>query len=64
VLDAYRAEATRRANFELHVFPGVLHGFMFPGNPKAFSASTRTFATERALAILAGLRDDALRQAS
>jgi carboxymethylenebutenolidase len=64
VLDAYRAEAARRANFELHVFPGVLHGFMFPGNPKAFSASTRAFSMERALAILAGLRDDALRHAS
>jgi hypothetical protein len=37
---------------------------MFPGNPKAFSASTRAFSMERALAILAGLRDDALRHAS
>jgi hypothetical protein len=53
-----------KQNLELHVFPGVLHGFMFPGNPKAFSTSTREFAIGRALAILAGLKDDSLRQAS
>ena len=64
VLEAYRELAGRTQNLGLHVFPGVLHGFMFPGNPKAFSASTRAFAIERALAILAGLRDGALRQAS
>jgi hypothetical protein len=35
----------------------VLHGYMMPGNPEAFSAETRKFSMERALAILAGLRD-------
>ena len=63
VREAYRALAARAQNLELHVFPGVLHGFMFPGNPKAFSASTREFAIGRALAILAGLKDDSLRRA-
>jgi carboxymethylenebutenolidase len=64
VREAYRALAARTKNFALHVFPGVLHGYMFPENQKAFSASTRAFSMERALAILAGLRDEALRQAS
>ncbi len=64
VLEAYRAATARMPNLELHVFPGVLHGFMFPGNPQAFSAATRAFAMARALAILAGLRDGARRQAS
>jgi carboxymethylenebutenolidase len=64
VQEAYRAEATRRPNLDLHIFPGVLHGYMFPGNPKAFSATTRAFSMERALAILDGLKGKSLRQAS
>ena len=64
VLDAYRALAARLENLELHVFPDVLHGYMFPGNPKAYSASTREFSVKRALAMLAALRDEPLRQAS
>ena len=64
VLDAYRALAARLENLELYVFPDVLHGYMFPGNPKAYSASTREFSLKRALAMLAALRDEPLRQAS
>lgn len=56
VLETYRALAARRKNFELHVFPGVLHGYMMPGNPKAFDADKRAFSMARALAILDGLR--------
>jgi carboxymethylenebutenolidase len=56
VLDAYRAVPARMPNVEVHVFPGVLHGFMMPWNAKAFSPHTRQFAMGRALAILAGLR--------
>jgi len=41
---------------ELHVFPGVLHGYMMPGNAKAFDRPTREFSMARALAILDGLR--------
>jgi carboxymethylenebutenolidase len=65
VLDAYRAVPARMKNVEVHVFPGVLHGYMMPWNTKAFSAPTREFSMGRALAILDGLRGEArLRQAS
>jgi carboxymethylenebutenolidase len=64
VRDAYQAEAARMPNLDLHVFPGVLHGYMFPDNPKAFSATTRAFSMARALAILDGLKEKSLRQAS
>jgi len=65
VLDAYRGVPARMTNVAVHIFPGVLHGYMMPGNAKAFSPSTRMFSIERALAILDGLRGEAgLRQAS
>jgi carboxymethylenebutenolidase len=65
VLDAYRAVPVRHPNVEVHIFPGVLHGFMMPWNTKAFSAPTREFVMGRALALLGALRDDAaLRRAS
>jgi carboxymethylenebutenolidase len=56
VLDAYRGAAARMKNLELHIFPGVLHGYMMPDNAKAFDRKTRDFSMERALAILEGLR--------
>jgi carboxymethylenebutenolidase len=56
VLETYCAIAARRKNFELHVFPGVLHGYMMPGNSKAFDAEKRAFTMARTLAILGGLR--------
>lgn len=59
VLDAYRALAARRKNVELHVFPGVLHGYMMPGNAKAFDGKSRAFSMARALAILQALRSAA-----
>ena len=40
----------------VHIFPGILHGYMMPGNATAFDARTREFSMARALAILAGLR--------
>ena len=55
VLDAYRAVPARMPNVEVHIFPGVLHGYMMPWNTKAFSAETRAFTMGRALAILDGL---------
>ena len=53
-------------NVEVHIFPGVLHGYMMPWNAKAFSAETRAFTMGRALAILDGLsgEGDRLRRAS
>ena len=66
VLDAYRAVPARMPNVEVHIFPGVQHGYMMPGSPAAFSAPTRAFSMQRALAILDGLRGakSPLRQAS
>jgi carboxymethylenebutenolidase len=55
VLDAYRSTAARVKNLELHVFPGVEHGYMMPES-KAFDRSTRDFSMQRSLAILEGLR--------
>jgi carboxymethylenebutenolidase len=58
VLAAYRGVPARMPNVEVHVFPGVLHGYMMPGNAKAFHPQTRAFSMGRALAILAGLRGE------
>ena len=63
VLDAYRGAASRMKNLELHVFPGVLHGYMMPDNVKAFHRETRDFSMARALAILDGLRSGEAGQA-
>jgi carboxymethylenebutenolidase len=68
VLAAYRAMPSGMPNVEVHVFPGVQHGYMMPWNTKAFSQPTRDFSMARALAILNGLRGaderQTLRQAS
>jgi carboxymethylenebutenolidase len=65
VLDAYRKVPARMKNVEVHIFPGILHGYMMRWNTKAFSQPTRDFTMERALAILDGLRGEReLRQAS
>ena len=68
VLEAYRAVPGRMKNVEVHIFPGVLHGYMMRENPKAFSQSTYEFSMQRALAILQGLRgagsEEPLRKAS
>jgi carboxymethylenebutenolidase len=66
VLDAYRKVPARMKNVEVHIFPGVLHGYMMRANTKAFSQETYDFTMARALAILDGLRaeEPALRRAS
>ncbi len=64
VQEAYRGVPARMKNVEVHIFPGVLHGYMMPWNEKAFSAPTRKFSMGRALALLDGLRGQKLRQAS
>jgi carboxymethylenebutenolidase len=56
VVDAYRAVAARQTNIEVHVFPGIVHGYMLPHSPDAFDAKSRAFSMARALAILDGLR--------
>lgn len=55
LLAAYRTVAL--PSVEVHVFPGVEHGYMMPSG-KAFDAKARTFAIERALAILNRLRGE------
>jgi carboxymethylenebutenolidase len=56
VQKAYRAVPSRMKNVGVHIFPGVLHGYMMQGNPKAFHRETYDFSMARALAILDGLR--------
>jgi carboxymethylenebutenolidase len=56
VQEAYRAVPGRMKNVEVHIFPGVLHGYMMRDNPKAFHQETYKFSMARALAILGGLR--------
>ena len=41
---------------ELHIFPGVQHGYMMRGSPKAFDPRAREFSMTRAVAILDGFR--------
>jgi carboxymethylenebutenolidase len=55
VLDAYRALAARMKNVEVHVFPGVEHGYMMK-DAKAYDAKSYAFSMHRALAILSALR--------
>jgi carboxymethylenebutenolidase len=56
VLEAYRGVPARMKNVQVHIFPGVQHGYMMRGNPKAFDPSTYDFSMGRALAILEALR--------
>jgi carboxymethylenebutenolidase len=56
VLDAYRGIPPRMKSVEVHIFAGVLHGYMMRGNPKAFHQVTHDFSMARALAILDDLR--------
>jgi len=58
VLDAYRYATLRMKNLKLHIFPGVLHGYMMPENVKAFDRKTRKFSMERSFEILDGLRSE------
>jgi carboxymethylenebutenolidase len=56
VLKAYRAVPARMQNVEVHVFPGVQHGYMMRGNTKAFDEKAYDFSMQRTLALLEGLR--------
>jgi carboxymethylenebutenolidase len=56
VQEAYREAAKRVRNLELHIFPGVQHGYMMRGSPKAYDAKTYDFSMGRALALLASLK--------
>jgi len=54
------------SNVELHIFPGIKHGYMMPDAGAAYDAKTREFSFARAFAILDGLRGggERLRKAS
>jgi carboxymethylenebutenolidase len=56
VLEAYRKASADLRNLDLHVFPGVQHGYMMPQGEKVFDANVRAFSMGRALGVLAGLR--------
>ena len=68
VLDAYRPIPSRMKNVEVHIFPGVEHGYMMRAAGPAFDAKTREFSMARTNAILDRLRSGSappkLRQAS
>ncbi len=68
VQQAYRQVPAKMPNVEVHIFPGVLHGYMMKESPKAFDQKTRDFTMGRAFSILEGLRGkaqpDAMRKAS
>jgi carboxymethylenebutenolidase len=51
----YRAVPARHKNVDVHIIPGVKHGYMMKDNPEAFDAPTRELTMGRALAILGGL---------
>jgi carboxymethylenebutenolidase len=55
VLDTYRDVPSRMRNVEVHVFPGVLHGYMMRGSPRAFEPAARDFSMARAKTILEDL---------
>jgi len=59
---AYRGVPSRMKNVEVHIFPGVLHGYMMRGNAKAFDQKSYEISLARALAILKGLRGEGERQ--
>jgi carboxymethylenebutenolidase len=59
VLDAYRPVPARLSNVEVHIFPGIKHGYMMRGAPEAFDQKTRDFSMARTKAILEALRSSA-----
>jgi carboxymethylenebutenolidase len=59
---AYRAVPARMKNVEVHIFPGVLHGYMMRGDAKAFSQEVYDFSFGRASAILQTLAGETARR--
>jgi carboxymethylenebutenolidase len=56
VLEAYRAVPARMKNVEVHIFPGVLHGYMMKAAPQAYDPKLYDFSMGKTFAILEGLR--------
>lgn len=55
VLDAFGGVPARMSNVEVHIFPGIAHGYMMPDAGPAYDRTTREFSMARALAILGDL---------
>jgi len=53
---AYVAKAGKIANLTVHLFPGILHGYMMRGNAKAWNETTYAFSMDKALELLKSLR--------
>ncbi len=54
VLQAYRDLAAHMENVEVHIFPGVRHGYMMRESP-SFDRAAHAFSIDRARRILEGL---------
>jgi len=63
VLDAYRQASSKLANLDVHVFPGVQHGYMMAGMSKAFDQRARNFSMRHAVEILQSLRSNLAQEA-
>lgn len=55
VIAAYRAKADAMPNLEIHVLPGVNHGYMLRGNTASFDQQAHDFSFAAALAMLKAL---------
>jgi len=55
VQEMYRAVPARMKNVDVHIFPGIHHGYMMRGG-EAFDQKTYDFSMRRAFEILDGLR--------
>lgn len=53
---AYLEKAKAMPNLQVHIFPGILHGYMMRGNPKAWHEPTYKFSMDKALEVLGNLR--------
>ncbi len=53
---AYTAKTKKIPSLSVHIFPGVLHGYMMRGNAKAWHEPTYDFSMGKALELLQSLR--------
>ena len=56
VQEGYRAEAARNMSLDLHIFPGILHGYMMKTAPKVYDQKLYDFSMGKSFALLEGLR--------
>jgi carboxymethylenebutenolidase len=56
VQEAYREIDRKMSNVEVHIIPGVLHGYMMPGSVKAYDQKTRDLTMQKTLAMLESLK--------